>query len=398
MSVPAPSSSASMWRTESVLWVLYMLTVSAAPVDAQEFPPIVPMDVRPHIEFLGNVDRRGRDGWGKDESRDYLLDRFREWGLQPLFPDRQWFQWLPSRDRVEGADSFEGQNIGGFIPGTDPLLQDQWIVVNAHYDHLGVRRGKVYPGANDNATGVAMLLEVARRVAAHPLRRSVAFVAFDREEELLWGSRWFVAHPPVPLDRIKACVTADMIGRPLGGLGLPIVFIMGAEHSPTVRSAVHAVPRDGKLELAELGADIVGNRSDYVPFRDREIPFLFYSTGESPEYHTPLDRVETIDFELTAAVSSHILAVVERLGTTDDTPKWTPPDYAKLAEAEAVHRVTVKLLEVDAEGRDPLSNSQRFFISQVRSKTAYMLSRRRVSDEERAWLKRATQILMYTVF
>ena len=95
----------------------------------------------------------------------------------------------------------------------------------------------LYPGADDNASGVAMMLEVARCLAAAPERprRSVMFVGFDLEEIGLWGSRYFVEHPPVPLERVALFVTADMIGRSLGGVCDPYVFVMGTEHAPGLR-------------------------------------------------------------------------------------------------------------------------------------------------------------------
>src|SRR4029077_10487164 len=107
----------------------------------------------------------------------------------------------------------QGANVGARLIGTDPQRRDEWIIVSAHYDHLGVRGGVLYPGADDNASGVAMMLEVARAFVQAPERprRSVLFIGFDLEEVGLFGSRYFVEHPPVPLDRVKLFVTADMI-------------------------------------------------------------------------------------------------------------------------------------------------------------------------------------------
>ena len=92
--------------------------------------------------------------------------------------------------------------------------------MSAHFDHLGVRSGVLFPGADDNASGVAMMLEVARSLtlSAEPPKRSVMFLGFDLEEIGLFGSRYFVEHPPVPLDRVALFITADMIGRALGGV------------------------------------------------------------------------------------------------------------------------------------------------------------------------------------
>ncbi|MCA8997492.1 MAG: M28 family peptidase [Planctomycetaceae bacterium] len=390
--------AAILIRSTFSFLVLSLILIASIQAEDVEGEAVAAGDVRPHLEYLASPDRRGRDTWGKQESRDYILARFQEYGLQPLFPEDSWWQWLPNRDPDDGSDNYEGQNLGGFVQGTDPQLRQEWIVVNAHYDHLGVIRGRIYPGADDNASGVSMLLEVAERIAKSPLRRSVAFVSFDREEELLWGSRWFVAHSPIPLDQIKLCVTADMIGRSLGGLQSQTVFIMGAEHSHAVRHAIDHVPLPDKLELAPLGTDYVGPRSDYAPFRDERIPFLFYSTGETPDYHTPRDTLDKIDFDKTARISTHILRTIQTLGDSEEDIHWRPAEYHNLEEAQAVHRVVSTLLNADDGGRYALSNSQRFFVSQIFAKTKYMLSVERVTDEERSWLKRATQILMFTTF
>ena len=126
--------------------------------------------------------------------------------------------------------------MSALLEGFDPELRHECVVIGVHYDHLGVRNGIVFHGADDNASGVAMMLEVARQLAStgRP-RRSVMFVGFDLEEQMLWGSRWF-AHPPRPLTQFKLFITADMIGRSLGDLPLPAVFILGSEHAPQLRT------------------------------------------------------------------------------------------------------------------------------------------------------------------
>ena len=119
------------------------------------------------------------------------------------------------------------------------------MIVAAHFDHLGVRRGVLYPGADDNASGVAMMLEVARSIVAGPTppKRSMMFIGFDLEEIGLFGSRYFVAHPPVPLDKVALFVTADMIGRSLAGVCESHVFVMGTENAPGLRPGSTRRPR-----------------------------------------------------------------------------------------------------------------------------------------------------------
>jgi len=330
-------------------------------------------------------------------ARDYIIRELISSGAEPFF-DGLWVQPIPGQIGLTGDRGPEGENIGGCVRGTDPVLRDEWIIINAHYDHLGVYNGNIYPGADDNASGVTLLLEAARAIAAAPLKRSVAFVAFDFEESLLWGSRWFIGHTPVEIEQIRFCVTADMIGRSLGGLGIPTVFVMGAGHSSLARAAFDTVPVPENLEVAQLGADMIGTRSDYGPFRDQEIPFLFFSTGEHPDYHSPRDTPDRIDFKKATRVIELITGLVTFLGNSDQELNWEKASYQKLAEAQAVFRVTEQLLEAENSSEIQLSATQRFFVSQVRAKTGYMVRRGHVSDEERKWVARTAQLLLISVF
>ena len=379
-------------RLFSVLLFLFALRADAQPVDV-----MTAKDLKPHLEYLASPDRRGRDDWGKIEAGDYIIKHFEELDLKPLFPDG-FLQAVPDLRDESDDPLILGRNIGAYIPGTDPKLKDEWIIVNAHYDHLGVRKGKVFPGADDNASGVSMLLEVARQFAVKPAKRSVAFVAFDLEEQLLWGSRWFISHCPIEVDAIKFCLTADMISRSLGGLDLPVVFVMGAETSPQVREVIDQVEIPKGLEIACLGTDIVGMRSDYGPFRLARIPFLFFSTGEHPDYHTPNDTLERIDIDKAARISTVMGRVARNIADFQKPIIWDVDREPKLSEVRAVNRVATSLLEANDEGDYELSNVQRFFISQVKAKTAYMLKQKRISVAERKLLVRLTQAMMYSTF
>jgi hypothetical protein len=382
--------------TTLLLPCLLWIAVATPIRGAEPIPPVSAEEVQRHIEFLASPELGGRSGRGKLLARNYILAWFGEHRLEPLF-EQSYLQPIPDRTAEGEEPRIMGQNIGGFVEGTDPVLKQEWIIVNAHYDHLGIRQGRIYPGADDNASGVSMLLEVARRIARSPLKRSVAFVAFDLEESMLWGSRWFVAHPPMPSDRIKLCLTADMIGRSLGGLDLPTVFVLGAEHSTELRQALADAEIPDGLELAQLGTDLIGTRSDYGPFRDERIPFLFFSTGEHPDYHQPTDTPDRIDSPKTARISNLIHSLLITIGNAPEAPAWSDREPQKLAEAETLHRVTGHLLE-EQNGSRKLSGVQRFFVSQVRVRTGFMIEQQRVSDEERQWLVRAAQLLMLSVF
>jgi Peptidase family M28 len=383
-------------------------------------PAIRAAELRPHIEFLAEPKREGRAGAAKEDARRYIIERFVAAKLKPLFgeetraarlkpadasvPTDNQDEQVSYRQPIPGSTTHEGKvpiigfNLGGWIPGSDPKLAQEFLIVSAHYDHLGVHDGQVFAGADDNASGVAMLLEVARQISVSPIKpkRSIAFVAFDLEEHMLWGSRWFAAHPPWPIEQLKLFITADMIGRSLRDLPLPTVFVLGSEHAVELKAALDAVGSPPKLDVCRLGTDLIGTRSDYGPFRDREIPFLFFSTGEHPDYHTPRDTADKIDYEKAARISSLILKLTRHVADAEQSPAWTAAAAGDLDEPRALLRITTLLLE--AEKEQPLTSTQRFLVTNVRNRTRQILKAETMSVDDRNWLIRMAQLLMLSVF
>ena len=409
--------------------VLFLSALPAAPAqDAagaaaanRPAPNAVTADeLRPHMAFLTDPARGGRPGGSADAAAEYLADRFAELELAPVFADDAgapgFFQSIAGRD---GATA--GRNVAALLPGSDPALKREVMLVGAHYDHLGVRGGNLYPGADDNASGTAMLLEVAAQFAADAAagrgpRRSLLFVGFDLEERMLFGSRWFAAHPPACLrgaderdnearggmPRLGAVFIADMIGRSLGDLSLPTVFVLGSEHAPELKSALDEAGVPDGLEAARLGIDLIGTRSDYGPFRDREIPFLFFSTGEHRDYHKPTDTLDRLDVAKAARVSTLIYDTVKAAANADAAPTWDPAPPPDLDEARAVRRITGLLLDRAADPENPhgkrFGTLQRLTLAQAKSTTDGILERGEMTPSERAWLVRLSQAMLLSVF
>lgn len=384
------------------------ITLLALPVagqDAKEaehkpasFRPMIEAhEVRPHVEYLASPELRGRSGRDAVMAAEYLQAHFERLELLPLFEENSFFQQIPGPPLEDGTPTRYGQNVGAWLPGCDPKLRDEFIIVSAHYDHLGVRNGEIHPGADDNASGTSMLLEVAEEFASLKPRpkRSIAFVGFDLEERLLWGSRWFAAHPPWPIDQIKLFTTADMIGRSLGDLPLKTVFVLGSEHGRGLDATLDEIGDPEGFMTARMGIDLIGTRSDYGPFRDRKVPFLFFSTGEHPDYHKPTDVPERIDYEQVAAVSSLIFRVTQTVADAETTPAWESEIQPQLSEVRSVHRIATTLLET---GDGKLNNFQKFIVNQAEVTTRQILERDRVTPDERVALIRIAQILLLSVF
>ena len=300
-------------RNSRHLWAALILSVAgiqasirAEPLSSAEpktdrtlSPGTVAERLESHVTTLASPEFEGRGtSKGKDRAARYIVAEFEKLKLRPLFPDGGYFQSIPGPRDSRGQPLELGRNLGGWLPGSDPGLSDEFVILSAHYDHLGIRNGQTYPGADDNAGSVAMMLEVARRFAREGQRpkRSLVFLSCDLEERMLWGARWFVAHAPWPLEQVKLFITAEMIGRRLGDLPMDTLFVLGAEHGTGMKEAVKQSAGTGWLELAHMGVDIIGDRSDYGPFRARKIPFLFFSGGEHPDYHKPTDVADRLDY------------------------------------------------------------------------------------------------------
>jgi hypothetical protein len=182
---------------------------------------------------------------------------------------------------------------------------------------------------------------------------------------------------------------------------MPTVFVLGSEKAPLLKEVLHHVGTPQGLEVALMGIDLVGTRSDYGPFRDRQIPFLFFSTGEHPDYHKPTDTPERVDAPKAAAIANLILAIARNTSEMDITPAWQDEDSrppSDVTEAVALNRITQLLLEADDSQTFKLTSFQKFFVSQVDAKTGYIVRKGLMTPEERKWLVRSAQMLLISVF
>lgn len=221
--------------------------------------------------------------------------------------------------RLEPSDR-RADNIIGLLSGTDSALAGEVVVVGAHYDHLGLVNGAVYPGADDNASGTAMVLGLARAFAmAGGAPRTMIFALFSGEELGLLGSAHYVAHPPLPLDRTVAMVNFDMVGRVRDNR----VSVSGIESAAGLRAAVATASAGSPLKL-DL-RDSPHGPSDHVRFYTAGVPVVFFNTGRHDDYHKPSDTADRVD---TAGMERIGVVAVRLLGELAATPRLV---YAKVA-------------------------------------------------------------------
>ena len=215
---------------------------------------------------------------------------------------------------VNGASGAKPSwNVAGLLPGADPVRRDETILVTSHYDHLGVQNGQHYAGANDNGSGTVAMIEVARLLAGRTLARSVLFVSFGSEEQLMLGSYHYVAHPLRPLATTRAVLNLDMIGRNEGHTPESegaYEITAGRSDQLNLVGAVYApdVTRVLQQEAARAGMTLSDKfdrdssmralfRCDHLPFLQKGVPAVWLFGGFHPGYHEPSDTVDTLDFE-----------------------------------------------------------------------------------------------------
>lgn len=216
------------------------------------------------------------------------------------------------------------QNVAALLPGTDENLKDEFVVVGAHYDHLGIGgQGSgsrapdtvaVHYGADDNASGVAAVIELAEKLAGEKKnRRSILFAAFGAEEMGLIGSKAFVNNPPVPTEKMVAMFNFDMIGR-LDSVSNAL-SIGGTQTARESEEILNKLNSDFKLAFSGEGV----GPSDHASFYLQNIPVFFISTGAHSDYHTPNDNAESVNYSGMKKVTEFLQLLIQEIASRDST-------------------------------------------------------------------------------
>lgn len=263
-----------------------------------------------HVYYMASDSLKGRKAGSEDamKAATYLIGQYEAMGVKPYFDS--WF--MP----------FMGgryQNVVGVIEGTDPVLKNEYIVLGAHYDHLGVKNGKVYNGADDNASGSAMLVEVARALMQdrESLRRTVVIAAFDAEELGLFGSNALsdTLVASIGKDAIKLMMSMDMVGwyKTSGKLVL--------QGYATIRNGKSLLMAESEkfdinVEPKRFEKSIMG-ATDTRGFATKGIPTLYVTTGLKSPYHKPEDDADLIDYEGMDKITGYIASLAEEIASDE---------------------------------------------------------------------------------
>jgi len=302
-------------------WLLVAgVTASAAAEHAEvlrrraAYESIVARDLKRHIYVLADDTYEGREAGSRGgyAAGNYLTREFARIGLKPAGEQGSYFQGFGAGYR----------NILGLLPGSDPQVADEIIVIGAHYDHVGYGTsqnsfgptGYIHNGADDNASGTAALIELAEAlVEMGPPRRSILFALWDAEEKGLLGSHHWVAHPTLPLKNVRLVVNMDMLGR----LRNNRLEITGSRTSWGLRQLVARHNNEG-LEIDFSWA--IEDNSDHYPFYARSIAYLMPHTGLHSDYHRPSDDAEKLNVEGIQKATRLLLGIVDEVANADRLP------------------------------------------------------------------------------
>ncbi len=229
--------------------------------------------------------------------------------------------------RYDSEPAPPAPNVVALLPGTDPVLKDEYVVISAHLDHLGVRNGQVYNGADDNASGSAAVLEAAEAAAMAPVKRSIIFVLFTGEEEGLLGSTYFADNPPVPVESIALIINLDMVGRNSPDWPESLLVLASENRRGELLEVLRRVNARVGANLdwrLNEGQDPYSHvqRSDQLAFLQKGVPAMLITRGfMGPDYHTPTDVPGTINYEKVVQAARLAYALAAEVGNMDEPLK-----------------------------------------------------------------------------
>ena len=303
--------------------IFYVIAITLLLISCKTETPVKQVSMKEDVSFLASDSLRGRRTGTQFEKQasKYLANRFKNLGLSPKGTDG-YFQEFKFKDKTnphedivfvnkDGDSTTTAVNVIGYLDNK----AENTIVIGAHFDHLGMggegslHRGKqkeIHNGADDNASGVAVMLNLAYKLKGKHSKNNYLFIAFSGEEEGLLGSNYFVKNPTIDTKKVDYMINMDMVGRLNEERA---IAVYGVGTSPKFSQALFANNKDFKLTEKESGV----GPSDHTSFYLADMPVLHFFTGQHEDYHRPSDDVEKINFEGMEDISEYILAIITDL-------------------------------------------------------------------------------------
>ncbi len=355
--------------------------------------------LKQHVAFLAGPDLHGRGAWeDRKKAAEYVAKGFESAGFKPLPGRSTYFV-----DHGGTPEQPEIRNVCAWWPEPpkSAAAVGEYVVLSAHYDHLGVKGDAMHPGADDNASGVAVLIEAAKSFTGRealvlrtkPLPRAFCLVAFDLEEKGLAGSRAFVADPPVPLSKCALFLTMDQMGRSLADVQPGLLFLMGGEHCAWLERTLTKLTVASDVRPAVLGIDFQPptGESDYVPFQEKKVPFLFVSTGASSDYHRPGDTPDRLDYARMVEHVTYVRDLVTLALASEEPLAWRDEVTPRVAEIQTVLDI-VKLSEAKLEDLGA-PETIREMVTSFRTSLEGIVAKGSVTEAERKVVRNTARML-----
>ena len=301
-------------------------------------------ELKEWITYLASDEMRGRAN-GSPEMKTaayWIAGKFNENGVKPISPDSGFIQ---NYTIISRQQSIKERNVIGIIEGTDPLLKDQYIVLSAHYDHIGIRQGlkpdSIRNGADDNAAGTCTLIGIAKTINLSGIKpgRTIVLAAFSGEEYGMRGSRYFVANSPVRLKNIYADLNFEMTGHS-EYLGKNKYYMTGCQYS-NLDDLIAEYNKGTGFQLVDTLpiANMLFNSSDNIAFSRVSladaitlgIPSGTFATSATPDYlHNVTDEADLFDFENMASLIGYFSDLVIWLSNCKSDVVWTDPAFSRI--------------------------------------------------------------------
>lgn len=292
-----------------LLLIIFAITFNVVTIFAQEAILFDEKELLKHVKSLSSDAFEGRrtGTQGASKTRKFIVNQFHTLSVKPLGKSFEQ-NFLFTINRKE----YQASNILGFIKGN--TFPDKYIVISAHYDHEGIKQGKIYNGADDNASGVSALFAFAEYFKKDPPKHSIILAAFDGEELGLQGSRYYVNHPIVLLKNISVNLNMDMISRSEKNE----LYVVGTSENKLLKALVENNKHSSEIKLitGHDGFDSLDNwtfSSDHANFHKKHIPFLYFGVEDHKDYHEPTDDFENIHPEFYTEAVKSIISIFEKI-------------------------------------------------------------------------------------
>ncbi len=301
----------------SLLYLVALGVSSDSPdVEKGGVGSITASEIAAHVTHLASDELEGREAGteGGRKAAEYIAKAFASFGLKPIDETGDFFQPFEARGR-------RTENVVGFLEGSHPTRKSEVLIIGAHYDHLGKNKetGAIYHGADDDASGTAVMMELAEAFANDEKRpeRSLLFMAFGAEEKGLIGSRFYVENPLLPMEKTRWMVNLEMMGR--GDKGKVTVMLLSRMPDPLL-DALGDGGVEHELDLVDGGQAHI-NSGDQYPFHKADIPILcFYGGDNHPDYHQPTDTADKIQPEWMQSVARLVYHSVAACASGEEIP------------------------------------------------------------------------------